>query len=483
MNRSSAHQKPKSIAVWLLVLTLSVFNTACNKTKTQSDNADEQPLSNISGSEKRHDTSNDYAAKQASFETTKSGGVHDDQPSATKPHANSGLVESSAAVELAGKLANLTAKAKRLETEGNFEEAVVTWDQIRNELLKSYPANSWQVANAEVAMEFARRVAGFTDQQRNDFQQLTTLKTQLESQLKASQYNEAMGTCMECERLVAGLFGIDSIWFAKTQIECGQVLFRQSQWQHAIEKSSKAIDLFSSQYPGNHPDVELCLELIAQCYRAMNQLDEALNSQKQLTRLTEDIWGVDSLQYATRLNDLGTLQHAMQQLDQASQNLQKADAIRETLLGPENVERGVTLRNRAVVAMDMKQLDLAYEMFSEARQIFSSQFGPSHRWTIDATKKIAVVHLLKQENQRAELELKIVQQTIQQLLGDQHLEFAQASFELSVALGNQGKFDVAKPLLDKAYQIQASQLGIQHPTARKTREVLDAVNQRLTTRQ
>ena len=98
-------------------------------------------------------------------------------------------------------------------------------------------------------------------------------------------------------------------------------------------------------------------------------------------------------------------------------------------------------------------------------------------------KKLAVVYLMQKENEKAEIELTIVKNAVLQTLGDQNLKYADACFELAIAMGNQGKFEQAKPLLDHAEKLQRTYLGPQNSTTLRTKSVLATIDQRLAGRQ
>lgn len=471
---------------WAMMLGMALTFSACNREQANNGQSDssEKSLAKITQKGKTILSGKTQSPiAQAGYESTDS--IKEDTSRHTDESVRSFLenkLKPAEAIDLTNRLDTLTKQAQEFELQGHFGAAVQAWQKVRQALMTQFAADSWQVANADVSLDFATRISAFSPAQYQQFERLKQLKSELDQAVSQKENQRAVATCGECERIVVELFGADSVWNARTQLQFGELYFLQQNWISAIERLQYAFKLFDQRYPSPHPDMEKSLELIAKSLKVTNRLNEAMPVQQSLIEMTKVIWGANTVEHAKRLNDLGTLQHSMKQLDQAELTLANADSIREKLLGPEHLERAITLRNRAVVALDKKQLDTARSMFSHASDIFLKEVGATHQWSIDASKKLAVVYLMQKENEKAESELTKVKQAVFQSLGDQNVDYAEACFELAIALGNQGKFEKAKPLLESAMKIQKTFLGPQDPKTQRTATVLTTVNQRLENR-
>ena len=158
---ANVYKLPKSFGYALVLCT--VMLCCCNRQQSQNDrgNSSETAIADLQNA--GQDESNQRVV-QAGFESTDSkNNVRSELDDSVGEYLKDKM-EPAKALALANQIDTLSKHAKLLETNGQFGAAVTAWRRVRQALLASFSEDSWQVANADVSIDFARHINNFTPQ-------------------------------------------------------------------------------------------------------------------------------------------------------------------------------------------------------------------------------------------------------------------------------------------------------------------------------
>ncbi len=359
---------------------------------------------------------------------------------------------------LAEGLVKLTELAQKQELANQFNEAATTWKKIHSQLVAEFGTDSWQAANAGLAMNVALKEAKFTESEIQTLEQMRVIQKRFYSELAAQQTVAALSDSEQLVSSSMSLFGPESVMYARQLFQQANLQQKLGNTQPAISNYHKAIDIFKTSFVDQHPELEVAHGELGKLYLAMKQISPAIANLKEATRLAGGIWGESSLQYALHANQLGVAYHQSGQLDVAEPILKACEVIRRQALGTNHPLVGHSLMNLGTVYSEKKQFVKAADCLSQALAIFDSSDDLKKVFSPIAQRKLATVHMLNSRPDSAEPLLKsLLEQALSQ--NAEPALVAQAKYRYAVALARQGKYDLAEPVLEQALATQRSQLG------------------------
>jgi tetratricopeptide (TPR) repeat protein len=219
----------------------------------------------------------------------------------------------------------------------------------------------------------------------------------------------------------------------------------------------------------NQPAVEAELRsLIGTLYLRVGNFDQAEKMHRAALAIYRRLFGPESPQAATSLNDLGLALMAKSELSEAEGVDREALAIRRRLLGNENADTATSLNDLSSVYRQEGRPTEAEAMAREALAIRRRLFGNEHLEVADSLRNLSII--LGDESKWAEAEAmaREVLAMRRKLLGPEHPWVASALDDVAWAAGTRGKLDEAASLEQEALAMKRKLLPEEHPDVAKS---------------
>ncbi|MDB6175115.1 MAG: serine/threonine protein kinase with repeat [Chthoniobacteraceae bacterium] len=217
------------------------------------------------------------------------------------------------------------------------------------------------------------------------------------------------------------------------------------------------------------PSVEAELRgQIGRLYLEIGNYNEAEKMHRRALAIYRSLFGQDSQQAATELNDLGLALWRARKLDESAAVLREALGIRRLLFGNVHAEVAATLNNLAGVFRRQRKLAEAEALTRESLEIRRKLFGSEHLDVADSLRNLSI--LLGDEGRRVESET-IAREVLamrRRLVGNEHPLVAAALVDVGWAAGYNGKLDEAESMEQEALALQRKVLGDDHPDVAKS---------------
>ncbi len=219
----------------------------------------------------------------------------------------------------------------------------------------------------------------------------------------------------------------------------------------------------------NQPTVEAELRTrIGALYQEIGSYDRAEEMHRAALAIRQQLFGPESREAATSLNDLGLALMAENKLAEAEAADGRALAIRQRQFGNDNADTATSLNDLSSVYRQEAKLTNAEPMAREALGIRQKLFGPEHLQVADSLRNLSII--LGDEGRWAESEAmaREVLATRRKLLGPEDPSVASALDDVAWAAGARGKLDEAETLERESLVMRQKLLGAEHPDAAKS---------------
>lgn len=182
---------------------------------------------------------------------------------------------------------------------------------------------------------------------------------------------------------------------------------------------------------------------------------------ERFLELTAQLYGKESAQYATALNDYGGIHRDIGHYEKAEQAfLQAADLI-GSLQGTRHPDYASVLNNLAGLYRLMGQYKKSEQYFQQALQIYETTLGRQHFLYISGMNNLGLLY--QDQGRFAEAETLHAQSlTLLETADDNPIAIGTTLTNLASARRQQGKLDGVAALLERALRIYEEQLGRNH---------------------
>lgn len=176
--------------------------------------------------------------------------------------------------------------------------------------------------------------------------------------------------------------------------------------------------------------------------------------------LTEKIFGVNSLEYGTKLNDYGGIHRDIGHYEKAESAFLDAAHLIGMQLGSEHPDYASVLNNLAGLYRLMGRYEDAEQMFHKTLHIYEKTLGKTHFLYISGLNNLGLLY----QDQLRFIEAEALHRQCLALLQEKENSVALATTcnNLANALRGQKRFDEVERLLQQALEIYGQQLGKQH---------------------
>ncbi len=214
----------------------------------------------------------------------------------------------------------------------------------------------------------------------------------------------------------------------------------------------------------NQPGVEaelrrivgrLCLEL------GSYDRAEAMHAAELVIR--RRLWGAESLEAASTLNDLGNACWKQRKLADAENAYREALRIRRHLLGDAHADVATTLNSLGAVFRRQRKLAESESLTREGLDIRKRLYGDEHLEVADSLRNLSIILVDRGQREEAERIARDMVAMRRRLLGNEHHLVASALADLAWVIGSPGNMAEAEALETEAFGIQRKIMGDDHP--------------------
>lgn len=368
-------------------------------------------------------------------------------------------------------------QAATAERRGDVVEAREAWERIRRRLLDAYGDDYWELRTVDVGLEQLARRTAMTLAER------TTL-LEIDEFLRRSDLRAAEGDT------AAALTAIDEafkrareVWGegapVTLEVQLKQGLRRAAAGDAAGAEASfqAATQGRSSLLGAEHP---LTLEAQGEFIRFLQQqqrLDEALALAERRLSGAKKSFVEPHAAIAEARNDLGCVFYAAGRWDEAAQELGSSLSMRRALGASTSEPIALGLRNLALVHIAQQRTQDAIPLLDEAIEL-SSGFGDTLA-VAELKLQRGTCYLAGGDAVAAEGDYREARQSYLDVRAMSPKLYAESCFKLGYALGRQGRYVEAEPVLEEALEIQRIELPESDPARRRTEEIAALVRAKL----
>ncbi|TAE18555.1 MAG: ATP-binding protein [Bacteroidetes bacterium] len=202
---------------------------------------------------------------------------------------------------------------------------------------------------------------------------------------------------------------------------------------------------------------------LANFYYYAGDYTKAITIAAQNKDFALQVFGKDSQEYSTVLNNLANLYNSASKYEEALLLLQECLQIREQVLGKQHPDYAIALHNLANLYQRTNKYAEALPLYQECLQINEQVLGKQHPNYATSLNDLASLHENTEKYTEA---LSLYQKSLQiweQVVGKQHPRYATSLNNLASLYQKTGKYAKALPLYQECLQICEQVLGKQHP--------------------
>lgn len=365
--------------------------------------------------------------------------------------------------QLAATLKEFSQQAKEFEAELRFEEALVSREKIVELAELRFGHGSWQVKNAQIGMKFAHKAVSFDDLKKQHFLNARKFNQAAAELLAKQDYDPALQNALDSLDILYGLAEPESVMVGRQVLKISEIRRKLGLNEEAASDIHRGIRILRGQGFDCHPELEMAHSNLAAIYTRADQFPPSIANQKVATRMASQLWGEQSVQYAQQANQLGMIYHQSGENETALKVLRGSEAIIRLNLGPAALDVGSIRMNIGRVLMEIRNFREALDNFQMAERVFIKLIPRPHSFIVECKTKMATLHMMEHRYVLAEDLLRSAVNEQQQVTGVTPAQLAATEYRLSIALGQQGKYDRTQPLLEKIIAIQQRDLGVANP--------------------
>jgi tetratricopeptide (TPR) repeat protein len=409
---------------------------------------------------------------------------HDDAlvAAATSEDAASGDNSSADRADFARQLAMLTRQAEDHERRGYFANAIVSRKEITQLLEAQYGADAWETRTAQLALARQSQLHELEPIQRAKNDESNAREQRARQLWQLGKRQEALTALSEAHTLAAQVWGEEHYAVAS-------LIDLQARWQIALGDTAAAEFLFRQALTirekvltALHPDTVSSTSALGLLLQAGGRTSEAEPLLRQTVERARSLWGENHLQYAVHLNNLAMLLHDMNRNAEAVALLQQTTQIRRDQLGDKHESVAQSLLNTGTIYYADQNLAAAGPLFRQALEIFEPTIGGGQAMTRMARSNLGLTLMAERHFDEADTLLRADLDWIKKELGENHAEYAEGLSRLVASYGNQGRYNEALPLAERAAEIHRKTAGPDDAHTRAAQELVSKVRSKLGTK-
>lgn len=263
-------------------------------------------------------------------------------------------------------------------------------------------------------------------------------------------------------KIETGAFKDDLETEAGLKDTIGLILKNNGKHEQARLLLEQALATRERVYKGDHPDIALSLNNLAQLYVAQSKYAQAEPLLKRSLAMFEKTCGPEHGDVAAGLNSLAALHYLQGQLDQAEPLFRRALALREKILSPNQRDLALTLNDLALVCSAQGNYAEAEAGMKRALAIYEQSLGPDHPDVAATLNSLATMY---DDQGQFALAVPLFVRALsicEKSLGPDHPIVATGQHNLADLYRKTGQFAEAEPLFQRALAVREKAFGPVH---------------------
>ena len=231
----------------------------------------------------------------------------------------------------------------------------------------------------------------------------------------------------------------------------------------AAQRGKLALDIIDRDYPGDLQRKGSNLNVLSVALVGLGKYDEATPYLEESLRVIEEVFGREHGNYATTLNNLGSIYKLQGNYDKAISLFEESLELAEKSAGKENNAYVQKLLNLHTVCIQKGDFKRSVSLLLEAEDLLSKFADTSNVQYIYLNNGFSEYYRVMGDYPRALPYAEIAYEKALTILGEKHAElglFMNDLTYLHIALGN---YDVAAVWSRKAVEHRKEILGTSHP--------------------
>ena len=174
-------------------------------------------------------------------------------------------------------------------------------------------------------------------------------------------------------------------------------------------------------------------------------------------------WGIELVEAARLLNDVGMFLEKQGEYKEAHGLLERALDMARKVLGEEHPDTALSVNNLALLYQRQGRYAEAEPLYEQGLQISRKVLGEEHPSTITSVNNLAGLYASQGRYAEAEPLYEQGLQIRRKVLGEEHPDTATSLNNLAFLYERQGRYAEAEPLYEQGLQISRKVLGEEHP--------------------
>lgn len=243
----------------------------------------------------------------------------------------------------------------------------------------------------------------------------------------------------------------------------GNVYYSKYQYRDALKHFKEALDINTSHFGENHPNVAYSYMSLGNLYRNMGSYSNAQENYDRASTLLVKYFGENHPSVATSYIGKADLYCNTRQYDLALQYYLKAQTIYEQFLKNTDPRFGDIYMGLGEINKGQREYDQAIENYKKALDIYLNSVGKEHQNSVRANLEIGNAFMYEEKNMDALKYYNNVLEINYMLVGENHTNTSGAYNNLGGVYYFIGNYDVALNYYEKALKIDKAIYGNDHP--------------------
>src|SRR5581483_8530961 len=227
-----------------------------------------------------------------------------------------------------------------------------------------------------------------------------------------------------------------------------------------LDQTAARVGTELTNQPGVHAEM---LGLIGRLYDQVGNSAKGEAMERAALAIRQETFGLESLEAASSLNDLGLVLMTQHKLPEAEKAHTQALAIRRRLLGEENADTATSLNDLAAVYRDLGRHAQAESMARAALQTRIKRLGTNNLEVADSWRNLSIIFGGQRRWREAKDAAEMVLAMRRNLLGPEHPFIPSALEDVAWAASGLEQFDEAQRLDTEALVLRLHIFGDAHP--------------------
>lgn len=161
----------------------------------------------------------------------------------------------------------------------------------------------------------------------------------------------------------------DLLSFALTLYNLVSLYTDQRKHKQAEPLGQRMLEIVESQEGPTHPETAKALLMVADIFRHLGNLSEAIHYCERAFIIFKDTYGLDAAPALSPLSSLAALYHEQGRYDEAENLFKQALSLADAKLGPDHLDKASVQLSYALLLWDTQRYEEAEELEEKALQI------------------------------------------------------------------------------------------------------------------